>query len=132
MKDEILKFLFDNLSTISYLCVPIGIGYQAYRRIVGDNRTDRRERQKDTFVSQLSERLREMQLRGDKALEDKARLVAENNVLSNERHELKVTLDLQKDAMDKLTRDSEVLKADLEALKVKYYALLPTHKRRDH
>jgi chromosome segregation ATPase len=133
MRDEILKFLTDNLSSLSYLCIPLGLLYQAYRRIVGDNRADRREGQKDTFVNQLSERLQEMQQRGDEALQDKSQLTALNNSLTNERTELRRTLAAQEDTIAALKKQAELLQTSHQDLKERYDVLItPIHKPRSH
>lgn len=133
MRDEIVKFLLDNLNNLGYLCIPLGMIYSGWRRLVGDNRTDRRENQQDTFVRQLSERLREMQVRGDKALEEKSQLIAESHLLNSTISENKRTISTLEDVIADIKKQLELLQFDHRVLQESHNALLTsttTHPRR--
>ncbi len=107
MDEAIIKFVADNFQ---YLCIPFGLGYPIYRRIVGDRRKDRREDQKDTFVTQLHTRLQEMQVRGDNAMIREAQAIAEVNVLTTDLQDIKQKNVATLIVVDQLREDIRMLR----------------------
>lgn len=93
MEALLIQWVQQHLDVIRYAAVVIGFVYSYYRRVIADQRDDRRELQKNDYIIRLTEDLAEANRLKDLAHETVNAHVNEKNILTVNNIELQQTID---------------------------------------